>query len=64
MYHLFVCLLFNDALSILCSIDARMINKYGAVGAMRVGRGNQSTWRKPAPVPLHPPQIRHDLTWD
>jgi hypothetical protein len=25
--------------------------------------GNRSTRRKPAPVPLCPPQIPHDLTW-
>jgi hypothetical protein len=37
---------------------------YGAVGGMRIGRGNRSTRRKPAPVPLCPPQIPHDLTWD
>jgi hypothetical protein len=37
---------------------------YGAVGGMRIGRGNQSTRRKPAPVPLCPPQIPHGLTWD
>jgi hypothetical protein len=44
----------------------RMINDddYGAVGGMRIGRGNRSTGRKPAPVPLCPPQIPHDLTWD
>jgi hypothetical protein len=43
----------------------RMIdNDYGAVGGMRVGSGNRSTRRKPAPVPLRPPQIPHDLTWD
>jgi hypothetical protein len=43
----------------------RMIdNDYGAVGGMRIGRGNGSTRRKPAPVPLGPPQIPHDLTWD
>jgi hypothetical protein len=44
----------------------RMINDddYGAVGGMRVGRGNRSTRKKPAPVPLCPPQIPHDLTWD
>jgi hypothetical protein len=39
----------------------RMIDEYGAFGGMRIGRGNRSTWRKPAPVPL---QIPHDLTWD
>jgi hypothetical protein len=33
----------------------------GAIGGMKIG--NQSTWRKPAPVPLRPPQITHDLTW-
>jgi hypothetical protein len=43
----------------------RMIDgDYGAVGGMRIGRGNRSTRRKPAPVPLCPPQIPHDLTWD
>jgi hypothetical protein len=35
----------------------------GAVGGMRIGRGNRSTRRKPAPVPLCPPQIPHDMTW-
>jgi hypothetical protein len=36
----------------------------GAVGGMRIGRGNRSTRRKPASVSLCPPQIPHDLTWD
>jgi hypothetical protein len=41
----------------------RMIDdECGAVGGMRIDRGNQSTGRKPAPVPLCPPQIPHDLT--
>jgi hypothetical protein len=35
----------------------------GAISKMRTGRGNRSTWRKPAPVSLCPPQILHDLTW-
>jgi hypothetical protein len=35
----------------------------GAVGRMRIGRGNRSTRRKPAAVPLRPPQIRHEVTW-
>jgi hypothetical protein len=35
----------------------------GAVGGMRIGRGKQSTKRKPTPVPLYPPQIPHNLTW-
>jgi hypothetical protein len=33
-----------------------------AVGGMKIGRGNRSTRRKPAPVPLCPPQIPHDQT--
>jgi hypothetical protein len=33
-----------------------------AVGGM-LGMGNQSTRRRPAPVPLCPPEIPHDLTW-
>jgi hypothetical protein len=41
----------------------RMIDECGAVGGMRIGRGNRSTRRKAAPVPLCPPQIPHDLTW-
>jgi hypothetical protein len=28
---------------------------------MMIGRGNRSTRRKPAPVPICPPQILHDL---
>jgi hypothetical protein len=35
----------------------------GAVGGMRIGRGNRSTRIKPALVPLFPPQIPHDLNW-
>jgi hypothetical protein len=34
----------------------------GTVSGIRIGRGNRSTRRKPAPVPLCPPQIPHDLT--
>jgi hypothetical protein len=33
----------------------------GTIGGM-LGTGNQSTRRKPAPVPLCSPQIPHDLT--
>jgi hypothetical protein len=36
----------------------------GAVSGMRIGKGNRSTRRKPAPVPLSPPQIPHELTWN
>jgi hypothetical protein len=41
----------------------QMIDECGAVGGMRIGRGNRGTWRKPAQVPLCPPQIPHDPTW-
>jgi hypothetical protein len=34
----------------------------GAIGGMKIGRGNQCTRRKPAPAPLCPPQIPHDQT--
>jgi hypothetical protein len=30
---------------------------------MRIGRGNRSTRRKPAPALLCPPQIPYDVTW-
>jgi hypothetical protein len=35
-----------------------------AVGGTKIGTGNRSTRIKPAPPPLYPPQIPHDLTWD
>jgi hypothetical protein len=35
----------------------------GQIGRMKIGRGNQSTRRKPAPAPLCPPQIPHDQIW-
>jgi hypothetical protein len=34
-----------------------MINKYGAVGGVRIRWGNQSTLGKPAAVPICPPKI-------
>jgi hypothetical protein len=33
-----------------------------ATGGMKIGSGNRSTRRKPAPAPLCPPQIPHDQT--
>jgi hypothetical protein len=36
----------------------------GAIGGMKIGRGNRSTRRKPAPAPLSPPQIPLDQTRD
>jgi hypothetical protein len=41
------------------NFDDGMINKCGAVGRMRIGRWNRTTWRKLAPVPQ---QIVHVLT--
>jgi hypothetical protein len=34
----------------------------GAIGGMKIGRGNRNTRRIPAPVSLCPSQIPHDLT--
>jgi hypothetical protein len=34
----------------------------GPIVGMRIGRGNRITRKKPAPVPLCPPQIPRDLT--
>jgi hypothetical protein len=34
----------------------------GAIGGMKIGRGNRSARRKPAPVHLSSPQIPYDLT--
>jgi hypothetical protein len=34
----------------------------GEIGGMKIGRGNRSTRRKPAPGPLCPPQIPLDKT--
>jgi hypothetical protein len=34
----------------------------GEFGGMKIGRGNRSTRRKPAPAPLCPPQITLDQT--
>jgi hypothetical protein len=40
-----------------------MDDECGAVGGMRIGRENGNARRKPAPVPLCPPQIPHVLIW-
>jgi hypothetical protein len=34
----------------------------GEFGGMKIGRENRSTWRKPAPAPICPPQIPLDQT--
>jgi hypothetical protein len=36
----------------------------GAIGGMKIGKGNRSTRRKPVPAPLCPPQIPLDQTRD
>jgi hypothetical protein len=41
----------------------QVIVEDGEFGGMKIGRGNQSTWRKPAPAPLCPPQIPLNQTW-
>jgi hypothetical protein len=35
----------------------------GAIGGIKIRRGNQNTRRKSTSVPLWPPQIPHGLTW-
>jgi hypothetical protein len=52
------------SVSKLQSVNNRLINECGAVGGMRTGRGNEITRRKPASVPLRPPQILHELSWN
>jgi hypothetical protein len=34
----------------------------GEISGIKIGRGNRSTRRKPAPAPICPPQIPHDKT--
>jgi hypothetical protein len=36
----------------------------GTLGETKTGKENQSTWKKPAAVPLYAPQISNYLTWD
>jgi hypothetical protein len=49
--NLFVCYLTLVLVLRQYSVDDRMINECGVAGVMRIGRGNRSTGRKPAPVP-------------
>lgn len=46
------------------SVEKRMINEYGTVGGVRIGRVNWNTCRKPAPVPPCLHQIPNYLIWD
>jgi hypothetical protein len=41
-----------------------MINEYGAVGGIKISRGNRISRNKPAPEPLCSTQIPYDVTWD
>jgi hypothetical protein len=41
-------------------VPAPDANEYGAFGGMGIGKGNGNTPKKPAPVPLCPPQVPHD----
>jgi hypothetical protein len=50
--------------SMLHSVDDKTIDECVAVDEMRIGKGNRSARRKPAPVLLCPPQTQHDLIWD
>jgi hypothetical protein len=43
------------------SVIAKTINVYWAAGGMRIGRGNQCSWRIQAAVPICQSQIPHDL---
>jgi hypothetical protein len=36
----------------------------GVISGTNEWLGNRNTGRKPSPVPLCPPQIPHELTWD
>jgi hypothetical protein len=42
-------------------VHGRVINEYGGVDGMKIGRGSLSIRRKPAPMPHCTPQIQHDL---
>jgi hypothetical protein len=58
------CYLTMLLISRLYSVDNRMISEYGTARGMRIGWGDQTYGRKPAPVPLGTPQIPHTLKWD
>jgi hypothetical protein len=55
---------FGTAATAVLLYQPRMIDDgdCGAIGELKIGRGNPSTRRKPAPVPLCPPQIPHMLS--
>jgi hypothetical protein len=61
---MFVCHLRMLSALRLYSVHDKMINEYGAVGEMRIGKGYWNMCRKPAPLPLCPPHIPHDLAYN
>jgi hypothetical protein len=52
------------SVSRLYSVTGGMITEYAVFGGIRIDRGNQSTQRKCAPVPLCPPTIPHNQARD
>jgi hypothetical protein len=52
------------SVSRLYSFNDRMNNEYRTVGGMKDDRGNQLSGRKHVLLPLCPPQIPHDLTFN
>jgi hypothetical protein len=45
-------------------VDDVIVSVCGAMDGMRIGRGNRSTWRNPAPLSLCLPKIPYDLVWN
>jgi hypothetical protein len=58
-----VCYLTTLSESILHSVGDKMIQEYGAVDGIRIGKRNPSARGKLTPMPLSEPQIPHGLTW-
>jgi hypothetical protein len=61
-YHSSACVMTVSLIGLSCQL--RMVDEYGAFGGMEIGRGNRSAWGKLASMPLCPPHIPHNLTWD
>jgi hypothetical protein len=62
--YFYIVYLMTLSVSRISSVNDKGINEYGSIDGMGIGRGNRSTSRKPAPVPLYPLKIIHDLTWN
>jgi hypothetical protein len=48
----------------LWNVSYRMIDECEYDDGLIIGRGNRNNVRKPALMPLCPPQIPHSLSWD